>query len=59
MITQDVEGTSTSIARSRLELSCGKEAGHEGPHEDSEHEQRWEAAPGKVATIVRHEHGEQ
>jgi hypothetical protein len=53
MITRTVDGTSTSVAKSRIELTCRKEAGHEGPHEDSEHGQRWEGEAQKIVTIVR------
>ncbi len=55
VITQAVEGTSTSVARRRIELSCGLASGHEGRHRDLTEGEEWEAKAGHVPTILRHE----
>jgi hypothetical protein len=55
VITRTVEGTSTSVARSRVELSCRLSEGHDGSHQDSEHGESWEGKPDHVLTLLRHE----
>jgi hypothetical protein len=58
VVTRVVSGTSTSIARRRVELVCSLPAGHEGEHEDVEHKERWSAVRGQIATLLRHEEDE-
>jgi hypothetical protein len=55
VITRTVDGTSTSVARSRVELSCQLPSGHTGAHVDTAHAERWEAKPGHMPTLLRHE----
>lgn len=56
IVTRRIEGTSTNVARRRVELVCGLSAGHPGPHHDGVNDERWEAAPqGRRQTLLRHE----
>jgi hypothetical protein len=56
IITGDVDGTSTTLARGRVELRCSLPHGHPGSHHDPENApERWEASPGQLATLLRHE----
>jgi hypothetical protein len=55
VITQAVEGTSTNVARSKVELRCALPAGHQGPHHDVVNEEQWEGGVGHVPTLLRHE----
>jgi hypothetical protein len=55
VITRVVQGTSTSIARRRIELTCGLASGHQGEHRDPVQEETWEAKPGQTPTLLRHE----
>lgn len=56
IVTGEVEGTSTHLARRRLELRCALPLGHAGTHHDPENApERWNAAQGQVATLLRHE----
>lgn len=55
IITRTVEGTSTTIARERRNLSCCLPADHEGPHQDSQYEQEWKDAGPILTHILRHE----
>lgn len=54
IVTGEVAGTSTHIARRRVELRCSLERGHPGAHRDAS-EETWDAAAGEVATLLRHE----
>ena len=53
VITRSVEGTATSVARSRTELSCDLEAGHTGQHRDSRAQESWQGKPGERPTLLR------
>jgi hypothetical protein len=56
IITGDVEGTSTHVARRRVELRCRLPRGHVGAHHDPENDsERWDAVAGQVATLLRHD----
>lgn len=55
VITRSVEGTSTSVARARIELRCDKHEGHEGNHSNAEHGEEWRGKVGERTTILRHE----
>ncbi len=57
VITREVEGTATSIARSRTELVCDKPKDHEGNHEDSRNGETWQGRPQDRPTLLRHEDG--
>ncbi len=55
VITQTVEGTSTNVARRRIELSCGLELGHAGKHRDLTEAEEWDDKAGHIPTLLRHE----
>ena len=55
IVTRDVEGTSTNVARERKDLECCLEEGHEGPHEDSQHQVKWEDKGKTMTHILIHE----
>ena len=55
IVTRQMEGTATNVARQRFELSCGLEVGHAGPHRDAEHEQEWEIVQGRPTLLLRDE----
>ena len=55
IITGSVQGTSTHVARRRIELRCRLAQGHAGAHHDAEQGERWEGALGQTATLLRHE----
>ena len=55
IVTKSVQGTTTTLAQRRAELTCDAPAGHAGAHTDSTHGESWEAEAGKVATVLRHE----
>jgi hypothetical protein len=55
IVTTTVEGTSTSVARRRIELCCGLRAGHEGLHRDPQANEEWASTPGQKTTLLRDE----
>lgn len=55
VITRAVEGTSTSVARSRTELRCELPEGHAGPHRSAARNAEWEGGPDHHPTLLRHE----
>jgi hypothetical protein len=62
VVTRTVEGTSTSVARRRVELSCTLPESHPGNHRDEVHGEEWEkkrsggaARDSERPTILRHE----
>jgi hypothetical protein len=55
VVTQTVEGTSTSVARRRVELRCSLPASHSGLHRDETQGEEWEGRPGHLPTLLRHE----
>jgi hypothetical protein len=57
MITRTVSGTSTHVAKQRIDLVCKKPKGHDGLHRDPAHEREWKSEPGRVSTILDHEDG--
>jgi hypothetical protein len=52
IITMTFDGTTTNVARRRIDLHCNLEANHTGPHRDTEQGEEWES--GK-AVLLRHE----
>jgi hypothetical protein len=54
-ITRKVISTATEIARERIELSCGKPAGHDGPHHDAERDEHWEDRGPPMTHLFRQE----
>jgi hypothetical protein len=58
VVTRGVEGTSTAVARRRIELTCRLAPRHSGEHHDAVHGERWQAVPGQKTTLLRHEEDE-
>lgn len=55
VVTRAVVGTSTSVARERIDLECGLVLGHPGKHRDGRHAQEWESRSSQRPTLLRHE----
>jgi hypothetical protein len=55
IVTRQREGTSTNVARQRLELYCGLESGHAGPHRDAAQQQEWQVVQGRPTLLLRDE----
>ena len=55
IVTRQMEGTSTNVARQRCELHCGLATGHTGPHRDAAFEQEWEMVQGRPTLLLRDE----
>ena len=55
IVTRQMEGTSTNVAQQRIELRCGLETGHAGPHRDAPHDQEWEIVQGRPTLLLRDE----
>lgn len=55
IVTREVQGTSTTIARERKNLSCGLEKDHVGPHQDAQYEEEWQDDEKQLTHILRHE----
>lgn len=53
LVTREVEGTSTSVARERYNLTCGREEKHSGPHRDAERGEEWEDQGPLLSHILR------
>ena len=58
VVTRVVEGTSTSVARRRVELTCELERGHLGEHQDKTHGEKWGDRSSQIPTLLRHEDDE-
>ena len=54
-VTRRIEGTSTSVARERVELQCDRESGHPGLHKDSVHGEEWEHGDRETTSLFRQE----
>jgi hypothetical protein len=55
LVTRQIEGTATNVARQRFELHCGLSVGHSGAHRDAEHEQEWDIVQGRPTLLLRDE----
>ena len=55
IVTRTVEGTSTSVARERKNLSCAMELNHPGAHCDLQYEEEWLDEGSPLTHILRHE----
>lgn len=55
LVTRDMQGTSSSVAKERVELSCIEAEGHEGKHYDPRSGIRWDDQGKLVTTFLRHE----
>jgi hypothetical protein len=58
IVTKQVPDTATNVARRRIDLVCGLPVGHEGRHHDVNHDEKWDAGSGPIATLFRHEDDE-
>ena len=58
IVTASVTGTSSNIAKRRVELVCRLAKGHRGLHEDPSHGEKWEDDGHVRTTILRHESDE-
>jgi hypothetical protein len=55
LITVTPMGTSTHVARERVQLRCQLQEHHQGPHRDLENKEEWEAPAGRIPTLLRDE----
>lgn len=53
IVTRQVEGTATNVARQRVELECGEPEGHDGMHFDSRRGERWEDRGPQLTHLLR------
>lgn len=58
IVTHPFSGTSSSVAKERVELRCHEPAGHEGPHRDPERGESWEDRGSELTHVLRHEDAE-
>ncbi|HET7539812.1 MAG TPA: hypothetical protein VFK05_08065 [Polyangiaceae bacterium] len=52
IVTRQIEGTSTNVARQRIDLRCSLLPGHAGVHRDDTHAQEWEDVKGRASMLV-------
>ena len=55
IITRQLDGTSSSVAKSQSELVCGLPLGHEGQHRDADQDESWDDGGKPVTHLLRHE----
>jgi hypothetical protein len=55
IVTRQMEGTATNVAKQRIELHCSLSPEHSGPHRDGEHEQEWVVVQGRPSMVLRDE----
>jgi hypothetical protein len=55
IITRDVRGTTSNLAKKRTELQCGEPEGHDGPHRDEAHGESWDDRGSDLTHILRDE----
>jgi hypothetical protein len=55
LVTRQMEGTATNVARQRIELRCSLAVGHEGPHRDQSQAQEWRVVEGRPSLVLRDE----
>ena len=55
LVTRQMEGTSTNVARQRIELYCSLLPDHAGPHRDETQKQEWLVVKGRASMVVRDE----
>jgi len=55
LVTRQMEGTSTHVARQRIELHCSLPPDHAGPHRDEPQAQEWVVVKGRASMLVRDE----
>jgi len=52
LVTRQIEGTSTHVARQRIELHWSLGADHEGPAREQRHAQEWVVVKGRPSMVV-------
>ncbi len=52
IVTRQMEGTSTNVARQRIELHCSLVPDHGGAHRDEQHAQEWVVVKGRASMVV-------
>jgi hypothetical protein len=55
LITKNVSGTATSVARERLVLTCTLPTGHEGSHRDDARNETWDPTSAVRPMLFRQE----
>ncbi|HNS97652.1 MAG TPA: hypothetical protein PLJ27_02050 [Polyangiaceae bacterium] len=55
LVTRDMRGTASSVAKLRIELHCGEPEGHLGAHHDPRHGIQWDDHGKTVRTLLRDE----
>jgi len=55
LVTRQIEGTSTHVARQRIELHCSLSPDHAGAHRDEAHAQEWVVVKGRASMVVMDE----
>jgi hypothetical protein len=55
LVTRQMEGTRTHVAKQRIELRCSLEPGHAGPHQDGAQAQEWVVVQGRPSMNFRDE----
>jgi hypothetical protein len=55
LVTRQIEGTSTNVARQRIELYCSLPPEHAGPHRDETQKQEWVVVKDRASLVVRDE----
>ncbi len=55
LVTRQMEGTATNVAKQRIELHCSLEPKHSGPHRDASQAQEWVVVSGRPSLVLRDE----
>ena len=55
IVTRQMEGTATNVAKERIELHCSLEPEHPGPHRDTTQAQEWLVVQGRPSMVLRDE----
>ncbi|MES1177355.1 MAG: hypothetical protein ABUL62_23735 [Myxococcales bacterium] len=55
LVTRQMEGTATNVAKQRIELHCSLSPEHSGPHRDVTHAQEWVVVRGRPSLVLRDE----
>jgi hypothetical protein len=55
LVTRQMEGTATNVARQRIELHCSLPEGHPGAHRDASQNQEWQVVQGRPTLLLRDE----
>ncbi len=55
LVTRQMEGTATNVAKQRIELRCSLPVEHTGPHRDDVHAQEWVVVQGRPSLVLRDE----